>query len=206
MHGTHASGGVQVVEVQKAKAQARAVAAHVPYRDSKLTFLLQDCLGGSARTVLIANVSPSAAHALETLSTLQFAQRAKGMYARVLSPRSPPSPPLPPSRPAATAAAGAETSGNDLKPAATPAAPAPRERARISATDEAHLRRQLITVSQQRDSLQFQLLRLKEKLGRRARHALLTLHLNCAWHSSRTALRISLVTHCALTPPWHRAY
>ncbi|KAF5930199.1 hypothetical protein HYC85_031072 [Camellia sinensis] len=47
---------------------------HVPYRDSKLTFLLQDSLGGNAKTIIIANISPCS---LETLSTLKFAQRAK---------------------------------------------------------------------------------------------------------------------------------
>ncbi|XP_071704192.1 kinesin-like protein KIN-12C [Rutidosis leptorrhynchoides] len=50
---------------------------HVPYRDSKLTFLLQDSLGGNSKTTIIANVSPSMCAANETLSTLKFAQRAK---------------------------------------------------------------------------------------------------------------------------------
>lgn len=50
---------------------------HVPYRDSKLTFLLQDSLGGNAKTTVIANISPSSCCAIETLSTLKFAQRAK---------------------------------------------------------------------------------------------------------------------------------
>lgn len=50
---------------------------HVHYRDSKLTFLLRDSLGGNSKTVIIANVSPSAAFHAETLSTLKFAQRAK---------------------------------------------------------------------------------------------------------------------------------
>ncbi|KAG5578379.1 hypothetical protein H5410_058513 [Solanum commersonii] len=50
---------------------------HVPYRDSKLTFLLQDSLGGNAKTCIIANISPSSCCSLETLSTLKFAQRAK---------------------------------------------------------------------------------------------------------------------------------
>ncbi|KAL3620233.1 hypothetical protein CASFOL_035145 [Castilleja foliolosa] len=50
---------------------------HVPYRDSKLTFLLQDSLGGNAKTIIIANISPSSSCSLETLSTLKFAQRAK---------------------------------------------------------------------------------------------------------------------------------
>ncbi|KAH9610512.1 hypothetical protein KSS87_011418 [Heliosperma pusillum] len=50
---------------------------HVPYRDSKLTFLLQDSLGGNSKTIIIANISPSNGCSLETLSTLKFAQRAK---------------------------------------------------------------------------------------------------------------------------------
>lgn len=49
----------------------------VRYRDSKLTFLLKDSLGGNSKTVFISNVSPSAMYYVETLSTLLFAQRAK---------------------------------------------------------------------------------------------------------------------------------
>ena len=51
--------------------------SHVPYRDSKLTRMLQDSLGGNAKTALIVNVSPSKANASETLSTLRFGHRAK---------------------------------------------------------------------------------------------------------------------------------
>jgi hypothetical protein len=47
------------------------------YRDSKLTFLLKDSLGGNAKTVIIANISPATTSYAETLSTLKFAQRAK---------------------------------------------------------------------------------------------------------------------------------
>lgn len=50
---------------------------HIPYRDSKLTRLLQDALGGNAITTLICAVSPETQHSSETLSTLLFAQRAK---------------------------------------------------------------------------------------------------------------------------------
>ncbi|KAL8156267.1 hypothetical protein AgCh_001386 [Apium graveolens] len=56
---------------------AHAKTKHVPYRDSKLTFLLQDSLGGNSKTMIIANVSPSICCAAETLNTLKFAQRAK---------------------------------------------------------------------------------------------------------------------------------
>ncbi|KAG7200738.1 hypothetical protein KM043_001287 [Ampulex compressa] len=50
---------------------------HVPYRDSKLTRLLRDSLGGNARTLMIACVSPSDIDADETLSTLRYAARAR---------------------------------------------------------------------------------------------------------------------------------
>merc|ERR1719506_3142861 len=50
---------------------------HVPYRDSKLTRLLQDSLGGNAFTVMICNVSPAEINAEETMSSLRFAERAK---------------------------------------------------------------------------------------------------------------------------------
>ncbi|KAL7593130.1 hypothetical protein Lser_V15G34581 [Lactuca serriola] len=56
---------------------ANARRRHVPYRDSRLTFLLQDSLGGNSKTMIIANVSPSICSATETLNTLKFAQRAK---------------------------------------------------------------------------------------------------------------------------------
>ena len=50
---------------------------HIPFRDSKLTFLLRDSWGGNSKTCLVATVSPAASSASETLSTLKFAQRAK---------------------------------------------------------------------------------------------------------------------------------
>ncbi|OQS05081.1 kinesin, partial [Thraustotheca clavata] len=51
----------------------------VPYRDSKLTRVLQESLGGNSRTALIINVSPSSYNAMETLSTLRFGSRAKNI-------------------------------------------------------------------------------------------------------------------------------
>ncbi|POM77799.1 Kinesin-like protein, partial [Phytophthora palmivora] len=53
--------------------------AHVPYRSSKLTRLLQDALGGNSRTLFIACVSPADLNANETLNTLQYANRAKNI-------------------------------------------------------------------------------------------------------------------------------
>jgi kinesin family protein 11 len=52
---------------------------HVPYRESKLTRLLQDSLGGRTKTCIVATVSPAACNAEETLSTLDYALRAKSI-------------------------------------------------------------------------------------------------------------------------------
>lgn len=52
---------------------------HVPYRDSKLTRLLQDSLGGNTKTVMVAALSPSDNNFEETLSTLRYATRAKSI-------------------------------------------------------------------------------------------------------------------------------
>ncbi|KAL6755347.1 P-loop containing nucleoside triphosphate hydrolase protein [Haematococcus lacustris] len=52
---------------------------HVPYRDSKLTHLLQDSLGGNCRTTIIATISPSADAFDESVSTLKFADRASAI-------------------------------------------------------------------------------------------------------------------------------
>ena len=49
---------------------------YVSYRDSKLTEILSECLGGNSKTYIVANVSPFAANCEETYSTLQFASRA----------------------------------------------------------------------------------------------------------------------------------
>lgn len=56
--------------------------ARVPYRESKLTKLLQDSLGGSSLCLLIACCSPSAATTEETLSTLSYAARTKNIRNR----------------------------------------------------------------------------------------------------------------------------
>ena len=50
---------------------------HIPYRDSKLTRLLQDSLGGNTKTVMIAAISPADYNYDETLTTLRYASRAK---------------------------------------------------------------------------------------------------------------------------------
>lgn len=60
-----------------------SAASFVPYRDSKLTRLLKDSLGGNCRTVMIANISLAAASVEETLNTLKYANRAKNIKTTV---------------------------------------------------------------------------------------------------------------------------
>lgn len=60
-------------------------AKHVPYRDSKLTRVLQESLGGNSLTNLIINCSPSMINQAESLSTLRFGQRAKLIKNKVVA-------------------------------------------------------------------------------------------------------------------------
>lgn len=63
-------------------------ATHIPYRDSKLTRILQDSLGGNSKTALIVNCSPSSFNASETVSTLRFGTRAKNITNKVVKNES----------------------------------------------------------------------------------------------------------------------
>lgn len=56
---------------------------HIPYRDSKLTRLLKDSLGGNCQTVMIANVSPSSLSFEDTYNTLKYANRAKKIKSNI---------------------------------------------------------------------------------------------------------------------------
>jgi centromeric protein E len=69
--------------INKLSEGAESSGEHVPYRNSKLTRLLQPSLGGNARTGIIATVSPSEDHAEETSQTLRFASRAKKVTNKV---------------------------------------------------------------------------------------------------------------------------
>ncbi|KAI6687884.1 hypothetical protein NL676_024712 [Syzygium grande] len=62
---------------------------HVPYRDSKLTRLLQDSLGGNSKTLMIACVSPAETNAEETLNTLKYANRARNIQNKAVINRDP---------------------------------------------------------------------------------------------------------------------
>lgn len=55
----------------------------IPYRDSALTFLLKECLGGNSSTCMIATISPSAMNIEETLSTLRYASKARRIVNKI---------------------------------------------------------------------------------------------------------------------------
>ncbi|XP_069461937.1 kinesin-like protein KIF18B isoform X2 [Ambystoma mexicanum] len=66
-----------LINVINALADAKSKKLHIPYRDSKLTRLLKDSIGGNCRTVMIAAVSPSFLSYDDTYNTLKYANRAK---------------------------------------------------------------------------------------------------------------------------------
>eukprot|EP00736_Rhodelphis_marinus_P008897 Rmarinus@m.10842 len=73
------SGLFALGKVISALADPKRRKGHVPYRDSKLTRLLQESLGGNSRTVMVACVSPADVNFEETLSTLKYADQAKNI-------------------------------------------------------------------------------------------------------------------------------
>ena len=93
---------------------------HVPYRDSKLTRLLQDSLGGNSKTCVVACVSPVDTNFEETLNTLKYATRARNIKNTIKVNRDPGG--------AAVAAYGTETdAARSSHRAATPSLREPRE-------------------------------------------------------------------------------
>jgi kinesin family protein 4/21/27 len=87
-HGERAREGISInaglAALGKVISQlsSRQSGSHVSYRDSKLTRLLQDSLGGNAITYMIACVTPAEFHLSETLNTVQYAQRARAIQSK----------------------------------------------------------------------------------------------------------------------------
>ena len=69
--------GQVVYKLSEMERQGASEKVHIPYRDSKLTRLLQPSLSGNAQIVIICNISPQASHLEESHNTLKFATRAK---------------------------------------------------------------------------------------------------------------------------------
>ena len=66
--------------------------AFIPYRDSPLTFLLKECLGGNSSTCMVATISPALANLEETLSTLRYASKARKIVNKIKNNFDEPSP------------------------------------------------------------------------------------------------------------------
>lgn len=65
------------ISILAEKAVGKAKGQVVPYRDSNLTRILQNALGGNSKTIMICAISPSALNYEESMSTLRYADRAK---------------------------------------------------------------------------------------------------------------------------------
>lgn len=69
----------KVISLLSDKGTGRRKKVFIPYRDSTLTWLLKDSLGGNSKTAMIATISPSDLHYEESLSTLRYAQQARSI-------------------------------------------------------------------------------------------------------------------------------
>lgn len=76
-------GDVRSATLRKDPNSTHSLGVHIPYRNSALTMVLKDSLGGNAHAVMITAVSPCASDYEETLSTLKYADRAKKVRMRV---------------------------------------------------------------------------------------------------------------------------
>jgi len=76
-------------QVISALTDANKAKEHIPYRDSKLTRILQDSLGGNSRTTMIACVSPAESNLEESLSTVKYASRARNIKNKPVVNRDP---------------------------------------------------------------------------------------------------------------------
>lgn len=90
MEGISINAGLLALgNVISALGDSRLKSKHVPFRDSKITRLLQDSLGGNSRTLMIACVSPARSNMMETKNTLNYANRAKNIKNKAVVNRDP---------------------------------------------------------------------------------------------------------------------
>jgi hypothetical protein len=76
-------------QVISALTDDKGKSGHIPYRDSKLTRILQDSLGGNSRTTMIACVSPAESNYEESLGTIKYASRARNIKNKPVVNRDP---------------------------------------------------------------------------------------------------------------------
>lgn len=79
----------QVISVLADKAMGKGGKLVVPYRDSALTRMLQNALGGNSKTIMICALSPANINYEETMSTLRYADRAKKIQNKAIVNESP---------------------------------------------------------------------------------------------------------------------
>ena len=77
------------ISVLADKAMGKAKKTVVPYRDSNLTRILQNALGGNSKTIMICAISPASMNFEESLSTLRYADRAKKIQNKAVINESP---------------------------------------------------------------------------------------------------------------------
>ena len=75
----------RVISCLKEQSEKKNSSMRIPYRDSKLTRILQESLGGRCKTVIIATLSPSITAIEESVSTLNYAQSANGIVNKPVS-------------------------------------------------------------------------------------------------------------------------
>eukprot|EP00756_Hemistasia_phaeocysticola_P030523 Hpha_TRINITY_DN16296_c2_g1::TRINITY_DN16296_c2_g1_i1::g.11342::m.11342/K10395/KIF4_21_27; kinesin family member 4/21/27 len=143
--GLLALGNVISVLADEAKGGRGGQRPHVPYRESKLTRLLQDSLGGNARTLMIACVSPADSSIEESLNTLKYANRAKNICNKPVVNRDPHAALVAQLRSELVACRGLleshgigyDTTASILPPTATPSEPPPESLASVQREKEA---------------------------------------------------------------------
>ena len=80
------SGLLALGNVISALGDLKRKSSHVPYRESKITRLLKDSLGGNARTAMITCLSPAAANFAENLNSLKYAKRVSHVNYNIEAP------------------------------------------------------------------------------------------------------------------------
>lgn len=71
--------GKVITQLSQNPDNQKSQSIYIPYRESQLTFLLKDSLGGNSKTAMLATISPASSNYEETISTLRYAQKARNI-------------------------------------------------------------------------------------------------------------------------------